>query len=181
MRCSLVLSAIATSVIWVGAIAAEVYSGTEALVRRCVQCHGPTLQMGNLALSSRGAVLAGDTRGPAIVPGEVLKDPVVCEATEALKPAPSATGDGHDVVEANRELLTLHELMLHRQLQLLVGQPGLSNCNIRITSHSLCELSLGLGFGMTLLGRLAEPPCRLGTILHNPLALPIHEPKVVLS
>ena len=70
MRCSLVLSAIAASVIWVGAIAAEVHSGTEVLVRRCVQCHGPTQQMGDLALSSRGAALAGGTRGPAIVPGD---------------------------------------------------------------------------------------------------------------
>ncbi len=122
MRCSLVLSAIAASVTWVGAIAAEAHSGTEVLVRRCVQCHGPTQQMGDLALSSRGAALAGGTRGPAIVLGEVLEDPVMCEATEALKVGAGETGDVDDIVEANRESLTLHELMAHRLFQLLVGQ-----------------------------------------------------------
>jgi xylose isomerase len=55
--------------------------------------------------------------------GEVLTDPILKEATEALK----AGGAGADpknvssVVNANKELLTLHELMAHRLFQILIG------------------------------------------------------------
>ena len=56
------------------------------------------------------------------IAGEVMEDPVMREATEALKAGGGATGGVDDVVEANRELLTLHELMAHRLFQLLVGQ-----------------------------------------------------------
>lgn len=56
--------------------------------------------------------------------GEVSSDPVIKEATDALK----AGGAGADpknidsVFNANKELLTLHELIAHRMFQILIGQ-----------------------------------------------------------
>ncbi|HZQ52390.1 MAG TPA: TIM barrel protein [Bryobacteraceae bacterium] len=55
--------------------------------------------------------------------GEVIADPIIKEATDALK----AGGGGADpkdvdsVVKANRELLSLHELIGHRLFQILIG------------------------------------------------------------
>ena len=57
------------------------------------------------------------------IAGEVLEDPVMKEATGALKQGGGGNPeDLDDVVAANRELLTLHELIAHRLFQLLVGQ-----------------------------------------------------------
>ena len=56
--------------------------------------------------------------------GEVISDPVMKEATEALK-AGAGVRDYRDpdaIVRANRELLTLHELIGHRMFQILIGQ-----------------------------------------------------------
>jgi xylose isomerase len=55
--------------------------------------------------------------------GEVMSDPIIKEATDALKaggPAP-ATMDAHAIAEAHKELLTLHELIGHRIFQILIG------------------------------------------------------------
>jgi len=55
--------------------------------------------------------------------GEVQSDPVIQEATAALKAGGGAT-DLHNaqaVFEANREMLTLHELIAHRMFQIPVG------------------------------------------------------------
>jgi xylose isomerase len=55
--------------------------------------------------------------------GEVMTDPIIREATEALK-AGGAGADPTDVtsvVNANKELLTLHELIGHRLFQILIG------------------------------------------------------------
>ncbi len=55
--------------------------------------------------------------------GEVAEDPVMKEATDALKQGGGVqSGDVHEIVEANKELLSLHELMSHRLFQILVGQ-----------------------------------------------------------
>jgi xylose isomerase len=56
--------------------------------------------------------------------GDVISDPVIQEATEALKAggAPADPLDPELIVEANRELLSLHELIAHRMLQILIGQ-----------------------------------------------------------
>ncbi len=55
--------------------------------------------------------------------GEVLEDSVIREATEALKaggePAPDL--DAAAIHEANKELMTLHELIGHRLVQILLG------------------------------------------------------------
>jgi len=55
--------------------------------------------------------------------GEVLADPIIHEATEALKTGSAATNprDVDAIVAANRELLTLHELIAHRLVQILLG------------------------------------------------------------
>ena len=55
--------------------------------------------------------------------GEVISDPIIKEATDALKAGGTPT-DSKDVtvlVEANRELLSLHELIGHRLFQILIG------------------------------------------------------------
>jgi xylose isomerase len=55
--------------------------------------------------------------------GEVIADPIISEATDALK-AGGGAPDPHDaegVFQANRELLTLHELIAHRLVQILLG------------------------------------------------------------
>jgi xylose isomerase len=57
------------------------------------------------------------------IAGEALADPVIHEATEALK-AGSQTSDvnsAQEIFEANRELLTLHEVIAHRLVQILIG------------------------------------------------------------
>ncbi|MGO9259474.1 MAG: sugar phosphate isomerase/epimerase family protein [Bryobacteraceae bacterium] len=58
--------------------------------------------------------------------GEVQDDPIIKEATNALKAGgtvdPSADPrDAAAITRANRELLTLHELIAHRLVQILLG------------------------------------------------------------
>jgi xylose isomerase len=55
--------------------------------------------------------------------GEVISDPVISGATAALKAGGGKvdTRDAQAVFEANREMLTLHELIAHRMFQILVG------------------------------------------------------------
>jgi xylose isomerase len=57
------------------------------------------------------------------IAGEALEDPVLREATDALKAGSGikAGSDGYAIHEANKELLTLHELIAHRLVQLLLG------------------------------------------------------------
>ena len=55
--------------------------------------------------------------------GDAISDPIIKEATDALK-AGGGAADPHDaasVTAANRELLTLHELIGHRMVQILIG------------------------------------------------------------
>jgi xylose isomerase len=57
--------------------------------------------------------------------GEVLEDSVIKGATDALKAGGLVTStdpqDGYAIFEANKELLTLHELIAHRLVQILLG------------------------------------------------------------
>ena len=55
--------------------------------------------------------------------GEVIADPIIKEATDALKAGGGAANphDAEAIVAANRELLTLHELIAHRMVQILWG------------------------------------------------------------
>jgi xylose isomerase len=58
--------------------------------------------------------------------GEVIVDPIIQEATNALKAggalADQTANDPEAIAKANRELLTLHELIAHRLVQILIGQ-----------------------------------------------------------
>lgn len=54
--------------------------------------------------------------------GETLSDPVIQEATEALKKGDEAgKTDAEAIFTANKELWTLHELIAHRLVQILLG------------------------------------------------------------
>jgi len=55
--------------------------------------------------------------------GEVMSDSIIQEATAALKAggAVADTRDAEEITRANRELLTLHELIAHRLVQILLG------------------------------------------------------------
>jgi len=55
--------------------------------------------------------------------GEVISDPIIKEATDALRAGGGAVDarDAEAVTRANRELLTLHELIAHRLVQILLG------------------------------------------------------------
>src|SRR5581483_2979934 len=55
--------------------------------------------------------------------GEVMEDPIMQEATTALKTGglPADPRDADAIFRANRELLTLHELIAHRLVQILLG------------------------------------------------------------
>lgn len=55
--------------------------------------------------------------------GEVISDPIVKEATDSLKAGGPAVDvrDAEALTRANRELLSLHELIAHRIFQILIG------------------------------------------------------------
>jgi xylose isomerase len=55
--------------------------------------------------------------------GEAISDPIIKEATDALKGGGGAgnTRDAEAIGRANAELLTLHELIAHRLVQILLG------------------------------------------------------------
>jgi xylose isomerase len=57
--------------------------------------------------------------------GEVISDPIIKEATDTLKRGAGPVKDPKDadaIAAANAELLTLHELIAHRLVQILWGQ-----------------------------------------------------------
>ena len=56
--------------------------------------------------------------------GEAISDPIIKEATEALEAGGIVRDvtDAEELTRANRELLTLHELIAHRLVQVLIGQ-----------------------------------------------------------
>jgi xylose isomerase len=54
--------------------------------------------------------------------GEVIEDSVIREATAALRAGSGVSGnDPRELFEANKELMTLHELIGHRLVQILLG------------------------------------------------------------
>jgi xylose isomerase len=58
--------------------------------------------------------------------GEVIADPIIKEATDALRAGGELSKtdprDADAIARANAELLTLHELIAHRLVQILIGQ-----------------------------------------------------------
>lgn len=57
------------------------------------------------------------------IAGEAMSDPVISEATKALEQGAGSPdpNDADAIFEANKELWTLHELIAHRLIQLLLG------------------------------------------------------------
>jgi xylose isomerase len=57
------------------------------------------------------------------IAGEALEDSIIKEATGALKAGAgiAATHDAQQIFEANKEILTLHELIAHRLVEILLG------------------------------------------------------------
>ena len=57
------------------------------------------------------------------IAGEAIADPVIEEATAALKAGggDASSSDPAAIFAANKELLTLHELIAHRLVQVLLG------------------------------------------------------------
>lgn len=55
--------------------------------------------------------------------GEAIEDPIIKEASEALRAGgpPTEGMDAAAIHEANKELMTLHELIGHRLVQILIG------------------------------------------------------------
>ncbi len=77
-----------------GPASGEEAQGAAVLERRCLQCHGPATQMGELDLSSREGALKGGTRGPALAPsdpaGSLLLSRVAAEEMPPESPLSSS-------------------------------------------------------------------------------------------
>jgi mono/diheme cytochrome c family protein len=58
-----------------------------AALARCAQCHGPTLQMSKLNLSTRGGMLKGGEKGPSLIPGNAEASPIYRRISGLQKPA----------------------------------------------------------------------------------------------
>src|SRR5262245_56828109 len=56
------------------------------IVERCFRCHGENLQMSNLDLRSRDAMLKGGESGPAIVPGDAEGSLILKRVTGQIQP-----------------------------------------------------------------------------------------------
>src|SRR5262252_933994 len=57
------------------------------VLQRCVQCHGPALQMSKLDLSTREGMLKGGDHGVALVPGNAEESLIYKRITGQVKPA----------------------------------------------------------------------------------------------
>src|SRR6266478_5898908 len=83
------LALIACAVVLSSGLQAQQVSETDvqAVLKRCSQCHGPTLQMSKLDLSTREAMLKGGEKGPAIVPGNAEASPLYRRVAGLQTPA----------------------------------------------------------------------------------------------
>ncbi len=72
-----------------GLRAQEQVSEADALaaLKRCSQCHGPSLQMSKLDLSTREGMLKGGEKGPAVVPGNAEASPLYRRVAGLQTPA----------------------------------------------------------------------------------------------
>src|SRR6266852_9200916 len=59
----------------------------QAVLKRCSQCHGPTLQMSKLNLATREGMLKGGEKGPAVVPGNAEASPLYRRVAGLQTPA----------------------------------------------------------------------------------------------
>ena len=58
-----------------------------AILSKCQQCHGATVQMSKLSMATRASVLQGGSHGPAIVPGNAADSLLYKRITGQEKPA----------------------------------------------------------------------------------------------
>jgi hypothetical protein len=75
------------------------------LANRCVKCHGPTKQKGELRLDSRVALLEGGDQGPAAVPGAPEKSLLITAVQytrDDLQMPPSKKLSGHQIADLVR-------------------------------------------------------------------------------
>src|SRR5437016_5652014 len=59
----------------------------QAVLKRCSQCHGPTLQMSKLNLTTREGMLKGGEKCPAVVPGNAEASPLYRRVAGLQTPA----------------------------------------------------------------------------------------------
>jgi hypothetical protein len=59
----------------------------QSVLKRCSQCHGPTLQMSMLNLTTREGMLKGGEHGPAVVPGNAEASPLYRRVAGLQTPA----------------------------------------------------------------------------------------------
>ena len=72
------------------------------LAERCYLCHGPQLQQKGLRLDSRAAILAGGSRGPAVIPGDAGNSLLVKAVRHeglAMPPADKLDGEQISAIE----------------------------------------------------------------------------------
>ena|SRR5438094_7608804 len=64
-------------------------SGAEvqAVLQRCSQCHGPSLQMSKLDLSTREGMIKGGEKGTALIPGDAESSPLYRRVAGLQTPA----------------------------------------------------------------------------------------------
>ena len=58
-----------------------------AALAKCQQCHGETVQMSHLSLTSRDATLKGGDHGAALIPGNAEDSLIYKRITGQIKPA----------------------------------------------------------------------------------------------
>jgi hypothetical protein len=70
-------------------VSADPVSANDVLpvLQRCFQCHGPSLRMSKLDLSSRDGMLRGGEKGPALVPGNAEASPLYRRVTGFEQPS----------------------------------------------------------------------------------------------
>lgn len=61
-------------------------SDPAAVLAKCRQCHGATVQMSHLSMADRAAMLKGGDHGPAIIPGNAERSLIYQRITGQMKP-----------------------------------------------------------------------------------------------
>src|SRR5262244_2036227 len=95
------------------------------VLQRCVQCHGPALQMSKLNLSTREGMLKGGDHGVALVPGNAEESLIYKRITGLMKPAmPLATVSAL----TNEEIAAVRD-WINAGAPMSSGQAGATNEN----------------------------------------------------
>jgi len=73
------------------------------LYRRCVMCHGPEYQQGELDVRTQTGLLAGGVTGPALVPGKPNQSLMLARVRDRLCPPKASSGPGESHPQALTE------------------------------------------------------------------------------